>query len=54
MTLREFVKRNRADITWHVHAICGNCGKLSLGDLEDWVMNDSFLYDWARESGVKV
>lgn len=50
MTLRNFVKENREEITKAVLAICSNC-KVTLVDLEEWVQNDQGLYSWARSEG---
>ena len=52
MTLRQFVRENRAAIDEAIRSVCSNC-RLNDEERTDWVMNDEGLYKWARECRVK-
>ena len=52
-SLKEWVKKNRADIDSVIRSNCSNC-RLNDEEREDWVMNDESLYLWAKLEGVDV
>jgi len=54
MTIQEFIKANRVEITQVIRSRESNLGKLNDEDREDWVMNDESLYLWAKASGCKI
>ena len=51
MTLRNFVRQNRADIDIYIKQKCKNC-KINDAERENWVMNDEYLYLWAKACRV--
>jgi len=53
MTMRDFIKENRAELDAAIKRMCPNCG---LNDEERrlWVLNDEGLYRWARSEGVRI
>lgn len=54
MTMRNFIKRHRTDLDDYI------CQKLScknkLNDIErkEWILNDEYLYRWAKSEKVPV
>ena len=54
MSIRQFVRDNRAEIEAGIRRAVPNIGKLTLADLEQWVANDEGLYLWARREGGRV
>ncbi len=56
MTMRDFIKANRAEIDTYI----GQKGTVSYGTVQNdterrlWVLNDETLYRWARSAGVNV
>lgn len=53
MTLREWIKKNRAEIDRAILSVCPGC-RLNDNERRLWVLNDSGLYQWARSEGVSV
>jgi len=53
MTMREFIKENRAEIDECILRVCPNC-KLNDEERRNWILNDEALYNWARCSGVRI
>ena len=53
MSMREFIKQNRAEIDRVIKGICPNC-RLDDGERRAWIENDESLYNWARSEGVKT
>lgn len=56
MSLRDFIRQNRAEIDAAIRRVCSNCRNCRLNDSERrlWILNDEGLYQWARSSGVRV
>lgn len=54
MTKREFLKKNRKELDAHIVGACSNIGKLNDDERWMWVMNDEYLYLWAKREGVRV
>lgn len=52
--MRQFIRRNRAEIDATIRRACSNLGKLNDEDREEWIANDEGLYLWARSQGVNV
>lgn len=48
MTLRDFIKQNRAEIDAVIKACLGASARLNDEERRQWVMNDESLYTWAR------
>lgn len=53
MTLRQFIRENRADIDAAIKRVCDNC-RLNDEERRQWVLNDEGLYNWARSAGVPI
>lgn len=53
MTLRQFIRKNRAEIDAHIRAACSNLGTLNDDDRAQWIANDETLYNRARADGVR-
>jgi len=53
MSLREFIRKNRAEIDKYIRGVCDNC-RLNDSEREQWIRNDEGLYRWARRSGVRI
>jgi hypothetical protein len=53
MTLKQFIKENRAEIDQYIRRACTNC-KLNDEERREWVRNDEGLYMWARGEGVRI
>ena len=54
MSMREFIRRNRAELDKAIRSSCSNLGSLNDEDRQQWVLNDEGLYNWARNEGVPV
>lgn len=54
MTLRAFLRDNRAELDAAITRACPNIGKLNEEERRLWVLNDEGLYRWARSSGVRI
>ena len=53
MTMEQFIEENRAEL---VDAISGSMGSRTVSiddeDIENWILNDEGLYNWAMSAGV--
>ena len=56
MTLRQFIKDNRAEIDNAIARVLGEKQPYYKNDDERrlWILNDEGLYNWARREGVKI
>ena len=54
MTFANFIKENKEEIDQCIRSVCSTCTSLNNKDREDWICNDEGLYQWARNSGVKI
>ena len=54
MSMREFIRTNRAELDRLILGAVPNLGSLNDSDRRDWILNDEGLYNWARSEGVKV
>lgn len=54
MTLRQFIVANRAELERIITRKCPNIGRLTIGEIRLWVVNDEGLYRWAQREGAKV
>lgn len=54
MSMREFIKQNRAQIDKAIKSVLGEDYRLNDNERRDWIMNDEGLYNWARSEGVKI
>ena len=53
MSMREFIRQNRAELDRLILKACPNLGRLNDEDRRDWIDNDEGLYLWARSEGVQ-
>jgi hypothetical protein len=55
-SMRGFIRRNRAEIDAAIRGRDGTATIKTINDTdrEEWVLNDTGLYAWARSSGVRV
>ena len=54
MTLRAFIRANRAEIDAAIRRACPNCTIHNDDERRQWVVNDEGLYLWAKAAGAKV
>lgn len=54
MTLREFIKENREELTAAILRACPNARRIDDEERRLWILNDEGLYNWARSRGVKI
>ena len=54
ISMARFIISNRSDLVSSIKACCGNVGRLTNSDIEEWILNDEGLYNWARSSGVDI
>lgn len=54
MTLRNFVQKNREEIDRVIKAVCPNCAWFNDEERRAWIFNDTYLYNLARNSGVRI
>lgn len=50
--MTKFIRENREAIDEYIKSVCRNC-RLNDNEREGWIMNDEYLYNWARSFGVK-
>lgn len=51
--MRKFIRENRKAIDEYIKSICPNC-RLNDDERKGWILNDEYLYNWARSSGVNI
>lgn len=55
MSKRDFIRNNRKELDAHIRkAMDKEDYVLNDNEREMWIMNDEFLYNWARREGVNV
>jgi hypothetical protein len=54
MSLREWIRQNRAELDAAIRRACPNLGTLNDEDRRQWIANDEGLYLWAKGDGVRV
>lgn len=55
MSKREFLKKNRTEIDAHIRKKLNDQGyRLNDRERELWLLNDEWLYWWARRAGVNL
>lgn len=54
MTLRAFIKENRAELDAAITRVCSNIGTINDEERRMWILNDEGLYNWARREGVRI
>ncbi len=56
MTMRDFIKQNRAELDRHIATILRLSRNPRANDIEreEWIMNDETLYQWAQSAGVPI
>jgi hypothetical protein len=54
VTLRAFLRENRAELDAAITRACPNVGTLNDNERRLWVLNDEGLYLWARSEGVRI
>lgn len=53
MTIREFIRQNRAELDRAIQGVIGP-HKLNDENRRQWILNDEGLYLWAKSEGVKI
>lgn len=48
VSLREWIRTNRAELDRYIRSACPNVGSLNDEERRLWVLNDEGLYLWAR------
>lgn len=48
MSLRDFIRQNRAEIDAYIKGKSKSIQSLNDRDREEWIYNDASLYAWAR------
>ena len=54
MTLRAFIRQNRAALDAAIRRAVPNGGRLNDAERRLWILNDPGLYAWARREGVPI
>lgn len=54
MSIRAFIKANRAELEAAIRRACPGLERLSEGEIRLWILNDEGLYNWARSEGVRL
>ncbi len=54
MTLEQFIRRHRSELTAAIRAQVPNGGRIDDEERRLWVLNDEGLYNWARSEGVEI
>ena len=54
MTLKQFIREHRAELTQVILRACPNAGPINDKERRLWILNDEGLYLWARSEGVKI
>ena len=52
-TLKMFISQHREEIDTVIRKACPNC-RINDAERRLWILNDEFLYLWARGEGVKI
>lgn len=52
MSLTQFIKENKAEIDAAIKRVVPNA-KLNDSERRNWILNDEYLYNWARRKGVR-
>ena len=54
MTLPQFIQKHRAELDAAIRVRCPNIGTLNDKERRLWVLNNEYLYQWARDEGVDI
>lgn len=54
MSMRDFIRKNRAAIDAHIHQVTGHNTRLNDEERRLWIVNSEYLYKWAESEGVPV
>jgi hypothetical protein len=57
MSLRDFIKRHRKELDSYISKALGGTENHRYANDDErrvWVLNDEYLYNWARSEGVKI
>ena len=54
MTIREFIRKNRAELDEAIKRQVPNIRHLDDDERYQWILNDEGLYNWARGEGVSI
>jgi hypothetical protein len=52
--MRNFIKKNKEELKKAIKNVCTNCSKLTYEEIEQWILNDTSLYNWAKKEGVRI
>lgn len=53
MTIQEFIEENRAELVSCIQNVIGPNFEIDDDEVENWVMNDESLYNWALSENVE-
>jgi len=53
-SLRAFIQANRGELEAAIQRVVVLERKLTVKDIELWVLNDEWLHRWARREGVRI
>ena len=53
-TTFDFIERNHEALVSYIMQECPNCSIDTQDDIEEWIMNDEYLYQWAESEGVQL
>ena len=53
MTLQQFIKTNRKELDEIIRSY-PNRERIDDDERELWILNDEYLYNWARGEGVEI
>ena len=53
-SMRQFIKENRNELNRLIWAAAFNQHRLNDREREMWILNDEYLYCWARSEGVQL
>jgi hypothetical protein len=52
-TVKQFVRKNRKEIDLYIGSVCRTIKSFNDELREDWIINEEFLYRWAKSRGVR-
>jgi hypothetical protein len=53
-TIEDFIEENKSEIEAAIKRVWKNADNLDNEDIEQWILNDEGLYNWARSEGVDI
>ena len=50
----DFIEKHKPELIAHIMGMCSNCVIEDNDEIEDWILNDEGLYNWAEDEGVTI